>query len=100
MVMNQCTEIAIFKISEDNSQRAIELSEAIFAEMNAVQSVITAHQILRKTDNPEEICWHLTWVSADAAKAITEKRPTFPSTKEFQELVIQDLYYGHFVKAV
>ncbi|MFT5090439.1 MAG: hypothetical protein ACI8PG_004819, partial [Planctomycetota bacterium] len=37
---------------------------------------------------------------ADTAKKATEKWPTFPSTKEFQTLVVKDLYYGHFLNAL
>lgn len=98
--MKQCTEFAVFQVAKENVNRAIELSKAIFSEMNDVNKVITSSNILVKTDNAEEICWHLEWVSAEAAKVTTEKWPTFPSTKEFQGLVIKDLYYGHFLSAI
>jgi hypothetical protein len=95
--MNTCTEYAVFKVSKENVARVIELSLSIFEEMNSNCVVITAHDLLQKTDNAEELCWHLTWVSKEAAKSTTAKWPTFPSTKEFQALVGENLYYGHFV---
>ena len=98
--MNKCTEFAVFRVAKENVSRAIELSEAIFSEMNGGGNVITSSNVLVKTDNPEEICWHLEWVSAEVAKTTTEKWPTFPSTNEFQGMVIKDLYYGHFVHAL
>ena len=98
--MNKCTEFAVFQVAKESVNKAIELSEAIFAEMNELGKVITSSNVLIKTDNPLEICWHLEWVSAEAAKTTTEKWPTFPSTKEFQGLVVKDLYYGHFVPAI
>ena len=98
--MNQCTEFAVFQVARENVSTAIELSEAIFSEMNKGQKVITSSNVLVKTDNPEEICWHLEWVSAEAAKTTTEKWPTFPGTDKFQGLVGKDLYYGHFIRAI
>ena len=68
--------------------------------MNKNHKVITSSNVLVKTDNPEEICWHLEWVSAETAKKTTERWPTFPSTNEFQGMVAKDLYYGHFVSAM
>jgi len=97
--MSNCTEFAVFRVTKDNRKRVIELSKAIFSEMNAKEKVITSYQILQKTDNSEEICWHLTWISAEIAKSTTEKWPTFPSTKEFQSLVGENVYYGHFINA-
>ena len=97
--MSICTEIAIFTIKQADVLKAIELSEKIFSEMNAENTVITAYQILQKTDKPEELCWLLTWISPEAAKATTQNWPSFPSTKAFQALVVNDLYYGHFVRA-
>lgn len=97
--MKVCTEFAVFQVAKENINRAIELSEAIFSEMNEKEKVITSSNVLVKTDNPEEICWHLEWVSAEVAKTTTEKWPTFPSTQEFQSMVVKDLYYGHFVNA-
>ena len=98
--MNQCTEFAVFRVAKENVSRAIELSEAIFSGMNKNHKVITSSNVLVKTDNPEEICWHLEWVSAETAKKTTERWPTFPSTNEFQGMVAKDLYYGHFVSAM
>jgi len=98
--MDVCNEFAIFTVAKDNVQRAIELSQAIFSEMNQAQKVIIDFQILQKTDNPQEICWHLTWINSQTAKETTQKWPTFASTKAFQGLVEKDLYYGHFVNAL
>jgi len=98
--MNQCTEFAVFQVAKENVSKAIELSKAILSEMNEEVKVITSSNVLVKTDNPEEICWHLEWVSAEVAKKTTEKWPAFPSTNEFQGMVIKDLYYGHFVRAI
>ncbi|MFT5757355.1 MAG: hypothetical protein ACI9LM_002084 [Alteromonadaceae bacterium] len=93
----ECTEFAVFKVCKENIRRVAELSKAIFTEMNAEEKVISSFQILQKIDNEEELCWHLTWVSAEAAKTTTEKWPSFPSTKAFQSLVDENKYYGHFV---
>lgn len=98
--MEVCTEFAVFKVVPDKIQRAIELSRAIFMEMNQEKVVITDFQILQKTDTPNELCWHLTWLDSQVAKDTTQKWPSFPSTKEFQSLVEKDLYYGHFVNAL
>ena len=45
-----CIEFAVFKVSKENSVRVIELSKAIFSEMNTQQEVITSYQILQKTN--------------------------------------------------
>ena len=95
--MSNCTEFAVFKVTGENSARVVELSKSIFAEMNADDEVIISYQILQKTDNTEELCWHLTWKSAEIAKLTTAKWPTFKSTAEFQSLVTENIYYGHFV---
>ncbi|MFT7559464.1 MAG: hypothetical protein ACI93R_001375 [Flavobacteriales bacterium] len=95
--MNTCSEFAVFKVSKENKSRIIELSLSIFEEMNSNGIVISAHEILQKPDNDTELCWHLTWINKEAAKLTTEKWPTFPSTKEFQALVGDNIYYGHFV---
>jgi hypothetical protein len=95
--MSICTEFAVFKVSKENISKVIQLSLSIFEEMNSNGVVITSHKVLQKTDNEEELCWLLTWISKEAAKATTEKWPTFPSTKEFQSLVGENIYYGHFI---
>jgi hypothetical protein len=58
--------------------------------------------IVTSVFNPieEALCWHLTWVNKEAAKLTTEQWPSFPSTKEFQSLVGENIYYGHFVSAI
>tara|TARA_R110001599_G_scaffold106086_1_gene267398 strand:+ start:1995 stop:2297 length:303 start_codon:yes stop_codon:yes gene_type:complete len=98
--MNKCTEFAVFQVDKKNVGQAIKLSEAIFSEMNREVKVITSSNVLIKTDNPEEVCWHLEWVSAEVAKSTTAKWPSFPSTKEFQDIIVKDLYYGHFINAI
>jgi len=98
--MTPCTEFAVFRVKKDNVDQVIALSKLIFAEMNAEGDVITAYQVLTKTDDPEQICWHLTWVDAETAKETTDKWSTFFSTKAFQALVEKDIYYGHFVEAL
>ena len=98
--MNTCTEFAVFQVAKENVSKVIELSEAIFSEMNKDVKVITSSNVLVKVDNPEEVCWHLEWVSAEMAKSTTAKWPSFPSTKEFQGLIVKDLYYGHFVSTM
>jgi len=98
--MSKCSEFAVFKVSKENKARVIELSLSIFSEMNANGTVITSHEILQKTDNENELCWHLTWVNSEAAKETTAKWPSFPSTAEFQSLVGDNVYYGHFIGAV
>ena len=98
--MSICTEFAVFKVNKENIPRVIELSNLIFAEMNSRETVIISHEILQKTDDDEEICWHLTWINAETAKVTTSKWPTFPSTKEFQSLVGENVYYGHFVGVI
>ena len=93
--MSTCTEFSVFHVKEENKQRVIELSEMIFAEMNKDEKVILSYDILENTKNKEELSWYLLWVNKEVAKSTTEKWPTFPSTKEFQNLVGENLYYGH-----
>jgi hypothetical protein len=96
--MSQCSEFAVFNVCKENKSRVVELSLCIFNEMNSAGIVITAHEILQRTDNEVELCWHLTWINKEAAKLTTEKWPTFPSTQEFQSLVGDNVFYGHFVR--
>jgi len=97
-INNSCKEIAIFKVSKENFDRVMALSVSIFAEMNADEVVITQHEIFQNVDKDDEICWYLTWKSIAAAKKTTQKWPSFPSTKELELLVGDNLYYGHFAK--
>ncbi|MCJ8347521.1 hypothetical protein MJH12_18430 [bacterium] len=98
--MNQCTEFAVFKVKEENIQRVRELSELIFSEMNLEKKVILDYQVLCKTDAKDTLCWHLTWLDEQSAQSTTQKWPSFPSTKEFQSLVLENLYYGHFIASI
>ena len=97
--MSKCTEFAVFNVAKENVNRAVELSHSIFAEMNGLVEVITYSNVLVKTDNPEEICWHLEWVNELVAKTTTDMWPSFNSTAEFQSLVKKGMYYGHFLNA-
>lgn len=93
-----CEEFAIFNVTERNYSRVIELSLSIFEEINAEEELIIAHNIFQKTDNNEELCWHLTWKNKEAVDATATKWPSYPSTKELESLVGDKLYYGHFFK--
>jgi len=96
--MAYCTEFAVFTVEKENQPRVIELSERLFNEMNSERKVLISHDILRKTDNNEEICWHLVWLDEEAVKENTQKWSSFPSSAELESLVGERLYYGHFLK--
>ena len=98
--MSTCTEFAVFEVKETNLTRVIALSESLFIEINAEQDNIIAHEILVKTDNEEEICWHLTWANVEAVEACSTQWSTYPSAAEIERLVGKKLYYGHFVSVV
>lgn len=95
---DSCDEFAIFKVPEKNLAKVIELSHSIFEEINAQDTLILAHNIFQKTDNNEELCWHLTWKNKEAVEAAAIKWPNYPSTKALETLVGEKLYYGHFFK--
>ncbi len=95
--MSRCTEFAVFEVSKENLKRVVQLSESLFGEINAGEKIIISHEILRKTDNPEEICWHLTWSSVEAVKSASKKWASYPSSSELESLVGKKLYYGHFL---
>ena len=95
--MPACTEIAIFRVKAADQPRALELSRAIFAEMNADGEVMTSFAIMAKSDDEEELSRRLNWASLEAAKEMTSRWPTFKSTKEFQGLVDKNIYFGHFL---
>jgi len=98
--MKTCTEIAVFEVTKENLAQVIALSESLFSEINAEQRNIIAHEILVKTDNCQEVCWHLTWANVDAVKASEAKWPSYPSAKQIEALVGKKYYYGHFVRAL
>jgi len=98
--MSTCTEFAVFEVEEANLARVLALSESLFIEINAEQENIIAHEILVKTDNAEELCWHLTWVNIEAVEASSTKWSTYPSAAEIESLVGKKLYYGHFVGVI
>ena len=95
--MSTCTEFAVFEVEEANLARVIALSESLFIEINAEQKNIIAHEILVKTDNAKELCWHLTWANVEAVEASSTKWSTYPSAAGIERLVGKKLYYGHFV---
>lgn len=95
--MSTCTEIAVFKVPQENMAQVIALSLVIFEEINRHDTLITAHEILQKTDNPEELCWHLTWASKDAVQLSKEKWSSYSGTKALESLVGEKIYYGHFM---
>jgi len=97
--MTYCSEIAVFSVSKENQAKVIELSEQLFCEMNSDREVLISHEILRKTDNKEELCWHLVWLDEQAVKENSLKWSSFPSSAELESLVGERLYYGHFLKA-
>jgi hypothetical protein len=96
--MEHCTEFAVFTVEKENQARVIELSEQLFYEMNRERNVLISHEILRKTDNNEEVCWHLVWLDEEAVKENSQKWSSFPSSAELESLVGERLYYGHFMK--
>jgi len=98
--VSNCTEFSVFKVSLENKQRVIELSHLIFSEMNKDEKVILSYDILENTHNKEELSWYLLWVNKEVAQNTTAKWPTFPSTKEFQGLVGDNLYYGHLESVI
>ena len=98
--MPTCTEFAVFEVEEANLARVLALSESLFIEINAEQENIIAHEILVKTDNAEEVCWHLTWANIEAVETSSTKWSTYPSSAEIERLVGKKLYYGHFVAVI
>jgi hypothetical protein len=95
--MSHCTEFAVFTVAKENQTRVIELSEALFKEMNSEREVLISHKILRKTDNEEEICWQLVWLNEEVVAENNKNWATFPSSAELESLVGGKLYYGHFL---
>ncbi len=93
--MNTCMEFSVFQVKVENKQRVIELSHLIFSEMNKDEKVILLYDILENTKNIEELSWYLTWLNKEAAENTIAKWTSFPSTKEFQTLVDEKIYYGH-----
>jgi len=98
--MTRCTEIAVFEVAKTNLAQVIALSELLFKEINEEHINIIDQQILVKTDNTKEICWHLTWASVDAVKSSAAKWHSYPSAKAIEALVGKKHYYGHFVEMV
>lgn len=93
-------EIAVFEVAKNDINKVIALSEKLFDEINAESKLITAHKILTNLDNITEVCWHLTWINAEAVQAIRLKWETLPSAKPIEELVGKKHYYGHFVEVI
>lgn len=110
--MDKYIEIAVFEVAKSNLARVLEVSETLFAEINAEQKNIVSHEILVKTalakdnskdeltESAQEVCWHLTWANAEAVQASKSKWPTYPSSGEMERLVGKKRYYGHFVAVI
>ncbi|KGJ96016.1 hypothetical protein [Colwellia psychrerythraea] len=121
--MSQCIEIAVFEVAKSNLERLLEVSETLFAEINAVQDNILAHQISTKIDLSKEsseeapaertekstaeseedlgeVCWHLTWANTQAVQASKSMWSTYSSSAEIERLVGKKLYYGHFAAVI
>ncbi len=75
--MAHCSEFAVFSVKKENQTRVIALSEQLFDEMNSEKKVLISHEILLKTDNNEEICWHLVWLDEEAVKENSQKWSVF-----------------------
>jgi hypothetical protein len=95
--MPHCHEFAVFAVVKENQARVIELSKSLFKEMNNDKQRLVSHKVLEKTDNNEEICWHLVWINKTAVEENKQKWSTFPSSAELESLVGERLYYGHFI---
>jgi len=95
--MPHCHEFAVFTVKKESQARVIELSQSLFKEMNSDKKILVSHEILEKTDNEEEICWHLVWINQTTVEENKQKWSTFPSSAELESLVGERLYYGHFV---
>lgn len=95
--MTHCTEFAVFTVKKDKQARVIALSEQLFIEMNTEREVLISHEILRRTDNSEAICWHLIWRDEAAVLENSKRWSSFPSSEELEALVGERLFYGHFV---
>lgn len=108
--MSQCIEIAVFEVANSNLARVLEVSQTLFAEINAEQYNILVHQVSTKIDLSEgsaentseltEVCWQLTWANAQAVQASKSKWSTYPSSAEIESLVGKKLYYGHFAAVI
>jgi hypothetical protein len=95
--MPHCHEFAVFSVVKKNQKRVIELSELLFEEMNNERGALISHEILRKTDNDQEICWQLVWLKEKVVEENNKAWSTFPSSAELESLVGERLYYGHFL---
>jgi GH43 family beta-xylosidase len=95
--MTYCSEFAVFSVAKENQPRVIALSELLFAEMNEDYHILISHEILKNTDNDEEICWHLVWRNEATVQENSKKWSTFSSSAELESLVGERLYYGHFL---
>lgn len=97
--MDTCTEFAVFTVHSSTRARAVALSYAIFDEMNINGAILSA-RVLQKNDALNELCWHIEWASEALAKEITAKWPKLNNTLEFQGLVFNNIYYGHFLPTI
>lgn len=98
--MKECYEFAIFKVAEENKAKAIELSLAVFKEINAKDTLILSHEVFEKLESSDEICWKLTWANEDAVKVSNKNWPTYASSKALESIVGEKIYYGHFNRVI
>ena len=95
--MTYCSEFAVFRVAKENQSRVVALSELLFAQMNAVREVLISHQILHKTDNAEEICWHLVWRDEAAVQENSKKCITlFKYTSNYINITVHFFYILFF----
>ncbi|MBU2892155.1 hypothetical protein KO495_02305 [Colwellia sp. D2M02] len=95
--MPYCNELAVFDVPPANQAKIISLSLSLFKEMNAEQELLISHQILRKTDNPTQLCWYLVWKDEAAVAQSKAKWSNYPSAKPIEALVTAKVFYGHFM---
>ena len=91
-----CTEVAIFKVESQHIDQVIEISKSVIDEMNADEVVVLDYSIKLKTDDPNTICWLLTWKDEQAAHVSAKQWKNLPSSAALEVLVQQELYYGYF----
>jgi quinol monooxygenase YgiN len=98
--MPYCNEFAVFEVPQANQAEIITLSLRLFEEMNAKEQMLISYQILRKTDNAEQICWHLVWKDETAVAQSKAQWSSYPSAKSIESLVSAKIFYGHFIDVI
>jgi len=82
--MEVCTEFAVFTVAKEKVARAIELSHLIFSEMNQAKPVITASEVLQKTDNHKRFAGTLPGSAVQPPKKPPSNGPLFPAPRSFR----------------